>query len=104
MKGLVFHFVFCFLLMTAFVFVATPAIAAEITVSSEAILGKVVVTLTYSEVPDPKPTAADIVLVPSTSVTFGEGDDDDPLTYFITWTNLPTVGPAFGFFSPARHK
>ena len=95
MKGLVFHFVFCFLLMTAFVFVATPAIAAEITVSSEAILGKVVVTLTYSEVPDPKPTAADIVLVPSTSVTFGEGDDDDPLTYFITWTNLPTAGFAF---------
>ena len=98
MKGLVFHFVFCFLLMTAFVFVATPAIAAEITVSSEAILGKVVVTLTYSEVPDPKPTAADIVLVPSTSVTFGEGDDDDPLTYFITWTNLPTAG--FAFFGP----
>ncbi len=95
MRGLVFHFVFCFLLMTAFVFVATPAIAAEITVSGEAVLGEVVVTLTYSEVPDPKPTAADITLIPSTSVTFGEGDDDDPLTYFITWTNLPTEGFAF---------
>ena len=63
--------------MTAFVFVATPAIAAEITVSGVGEVGKVVVTLTYSEVPDPKPTAADITLTPSTSVTFGEGDDDD---------------------------
>ena len=36
MKGLVFHFVFCFLLMTAFVFVATPAMAiVEIAVTGE---------------------------------------------------------------------
>ena len=96
MKGFVFHFVFCFLLMTAFVFVATPAIAAEITVSQGSVTAtEVNVILTYSEAPNPKPTTADIVLVaeaargPSPPGTFGEGDDDDPLTYFITWTNLP---------------
>ena len=101
MKGFVFYFVFCFLLMTAFIFVATPAMA-QITVTGAGESGKVVVTLTYSEVPDPKPTAADIVLVPSTSVTFGEGDDGDPLTYFITWTNLPTEGfSPFGTPPPA---
>ena len=98
MKGLVFHFVFCFLLMTAFVFVATPAMAiVEIAVTGEytqddantgANERKIVVQLTYNEVPDPKPTADDITLSPSTSVTIGEGDDNDTKTYFITWSDL----------------
>ena len=98
MKGLVFDFVFCFLLMTAFVFVATPAMAiVEIAVTGEytqddgntgANERKIIVQLTYNEVPDPKPTADDITLTPSTSVTFGEGDDEDSKTYFITWSDL----------------
>ena len=90
MKGLVFDFVFCFLLMTAFVFVATPAMAiVEIAVTGEYINEqKIIVQLTYNEVPDPKPTADDITLTPSTSVTFGEGDDEDSKTYFITWSDL----------------
>ena len=89
MKGLVFHFVFCLLLMTAFVLVATPTAIAQITVTGEAVLStSIVTTLTYSEAPDPKPTINDFVFDPSTDVTFGEGTDDDPLTYFITWTQL----------------
>jgi hypothetical protein len=98
MKRLVFNFVFCLLLMTAFVFVATPAMAiVEITVTGEYTDDdgntatnerKIVVQLKYNEVPDPKPTAADIALTPSTSVTFGEGDDDNSKTYFITWSDL----------------
>jgi hypothetical protein len=106
MKGLVFHFVFCFLLMTAFVFVATPAMAiVEIAVTGEytqddgntgANEQKIIVQLTYNEVPDPKPTADDITLTPSTSVTFGEGDDEDSKTYFITWSDLqPDVNGEF---------
>ena len=92
--------------MTAFVFVATPAMAiVEIAVSGEytpddANTGvnerKIVVQLTYNEVPDPKPTADDITLTPSTSVTFGEGDDEDSKTYFITWSDLqPDVNGEF---------
>ena len=98
MKGLVFHFVFCFLLMTAFTFVATPTMAiVEIEVSGEytqddtnagANEREIVVQLTYNVVPDPKPTEDDITLTPSTSVTFGEGDDEDSKTYFITWSDL----------------
>ena len=51
MKGLVFHFVFCFLLMTAFVLVATPTAIAQIpTVTGEAASStSIVATLTYSE-------------------------------------------------------
>ena len=98
MKGLVFHFVFCFLLMTAFTFVATPTMAiVEIAVSGEytqddantgANEREIVVKLTYNVVPDPKPTEDDITLTPSTSVTFGEGDDENSKTYFITWSDL----------------
>ena len=98
MKGLVFDFVFCFLLMTAFVFVATPAMAiVEIAVTGEYTNEqKIIVQLTYNEVPDPKPTADDITLTPSTSVTFGEGDDEDSKTYFITWSDLqPDVNGEF---------
>ena len=93
MKGLVFDFVFCFLLMTAFVFVATPAMAiVEIAVTGEYTNEqKIIVQLTYNEVPDPKPTADDITLTPSTSVTFGEGDDEDSKTYFITWSDLQST-------------
>ena len=96
MKRLVFNFVFCLLLMT--VFVATPAMAiVEIAVTGKyteddgntgANERKIVVQLKYNEVPDPKPTADDITLTPSTSVTFGEGDDEDSKTYFITWSDL----------------
>ncbi len=98
MKRLVFNFVFCLLLITAFVFVATPAMAiVEIAVTGEytqddgntgANERKIIVQLTYNEIPDPKPTADDITLTPSTSVTFGEGDDEDSKTYFITWSDL----------------
>ena len=92
MKGLVFHFVFCLLLITAFVLVATPTAIAQITVTGEAASStSIVAKLTYSEAPDPEPTADDFVLDPSTDVTFGEGTDDDPLTYFITWTELVQV-------------
>ena len=82
MKRLVFNFVFCLLLITAFAFVATPTMAiVEIAVSGEytqddantgANEREIVVKLTYNVVPDPKPTADDITLTPSTSVTFGE--------------------------------
>ena len=41
--------------------------------------------------PDPKPTINDFVFDPSTDVTFGEGTDEDPLTYFITWTQLVQI-------------
>ena len=99
MKRLVFNFVFCLLLMTAFVFVAIPAMAiVEIAVTGEFTeddVGtvnenerKIVVQLTYNVVPDPKPAADDITLTPSTSVTFGEGDDENSKTYFITWSDL----------------
>ena len=97
MKGLVFHFVFCLLLMTAFVLVATPTAIAQITVTGEAASStSIVAKLTYSEAPDPKPTADDFVLDPSTDVTFGEGTDDNPLTYFITWTELVQVSQFSG--------
>jgi hypothetical protein len=90
--------VYSLLLITMFVFAATPAMAiVEITVTGEYTDDdgntatnerKIVVQLKYNEVPDPKPTAADIALTPSTSVTFGEGDDDNSKTYFITWSDL----------------
>ena len=57
---------------------------------------EIVVKLTYNVVPDPKPTEDDITLTPSTSVTFGEGDDEDSKTYFITWSDLqPDVNGEF---------
>ena len=78
--------------MTAFVLVATPTAIAQITVTGEAVSStSIVATLTYSEAPDPKPTINDFVFDPSTDVTFGEGTDGDPLTYFITWTELVQV-------------
>ena len=80
--------------MTAFVLVATPTAIAQITVEvtgEAASSTSIVAKLTYSEAPDPEPTADDFVLDPSTDVTFGEGTDDDPLTYFITWTELVQV-------------
>ena len=99
MKRLTFNFVFCLLLITAFVFIATPTMAiVEIAVTGEFTQDdtntgatnerEIVVQLTYNEVPDPKPTEDDITLTPSTSVTFGEGDDEDSKTYFITWSDL----------------
>ena len=102
MKRLVFNFVFCLLLMTAFVFVAIPAMAiVEIAVTGEYTPDdtstgatnerEIVVQLTYNVVPDPKPTEDDITLTPSTSVTFGEGDDEDSKTYFITWSDLAGI-------------
>ncbi len=98
--------VYSLLLITMFVFAATPAMAiVEITVTGEYTDDdgntatnerKIVVQLKYNEVPDPKPIADDITLTPPTSVTFGEGDDDDAKTYFITWTDLsPTATVVF---------
>ena len=102
MKRLVFNFVFCLLLMTAFVFVATPAMAiVEVALSGEytdddtGTTGvnerELIVKLTYSVAPDLKPTANDITLNPSQNVTFGEGNDGDPKTYFITWSQLELI-------------
>ena len=97
--------VYSLLLITMFVFAATPAMAiVEITVTGEYTANdtstaanerKIVVQLKYNEVPDPKPTADDLTLSPSSDVTFRE-DDNDADTYLITWTNLaPTAEVEF---------
>ena len=103
MKRLVFNFVFCLLLMTAFVFVAMPAMAIiEVALSGEytdddaGTTGinerKIIVKLTYSVAPDPKPTSDDITIdIAGQNATFGEGTDGDPKTFFITWTQLEQV-------------
>ena len=107
MKRLVLILVFCFLLIPIFIFVATPAMAiVEMGVSgrytaddpntSAANERQIVLTLWYSDVPNPKPTIDDLTLVPATSVTFGEGTDNDPKTYFITFSELAgTTNPTF---------
>ncbi len=87
------------LLIVAFAFVATPVKAiVEITVDgvhttddpiTTADDSSTVITLTYNVTPDPQPTVDDlVVLTPSTDVTFSEGDDNNPKTYQITWTNV----------------
>ena len=99
MKRLVFILQFC-LLITMFIFVATPAIAiVTIKVDSESFVDddantpenerKLVVKLTYSVEPNPKPTMDQLAMTPTTSVnTIDGGSDDDPKTYFITWSEL----------------
>ncbi|MYI93484.1 lamin tail domain-containing protein, partial [Candidatus Poribacteria bacterium] len=91
------NFVLSFLLVATFVFVAVPVKAiVEITVDGEHTAGTspptdstTIITLTYNVTPDPKPTVEDFVLLnPSTDVTFSEGDDNNPKTYQITWTNV----------------
>ena len=126
MKRFVLNFVFCFLLMTTFIFVATPAMAAlvEITVALESYTADVaettatneqelVIKLTYSEAPNPKPTVDDLTFTgftghitlptvsPSVSLAEGPaaGDDNDPTTYFITWTGSTTTSLIAGDFN-----
>ncbi len=107
-----FHF---WLLITAFVFIAMPAMATiEISLSgtftdddtnSPENERQLVVTLTYSVEPDPKPTITDLTLDPNTSVTFSEGTDGDSKTYFITWSNLPVLtADAFVNFTLAGYN
>ena len=99
MKRLLFNHVFVFLVITTFIFVAAPAMAAVTidisgTVESDAAntgRWKIVVKLTYSAAPHRQLTVDDFsTLKPSTDVTVDEGTDNDPKTYFITWTNVPT--------------
>ena len=102
MKTLVFNPIFCILLMTTFIFVAMPAMAdpVEITISGEftaddtettAVDERLVVKLEYNVEPDPALTADDLTFdfglgSMAPSVPFAEGDDNDPKTYFITWS------------------
>ena len=90
-----------FLLIAIFVFIAMPAMAiVEITVSgvyTPDVAGttninekKIVITLRYSVVPDPTPTADDITFTPSTNVVFDEGTLGTNSAYFITWSELPS--------------
>ena len=108
MKRLVFNSVSCFLfIIPIFIFVETPAMAiVEIGVNGTftddnpntgAINERqIVVRLKYSHVPFPKPTIDDLTLVPPTSVTFEEGTDNDPKTYFITFSDLASgTNPTF---------
>ena len=113
MKKLVFNCVFCFLLIAFFVFVATPAMAApvEITVTADytanapglppGFAEKLVIKLEYNVVPDPKPTEADLTFaftlpasnsLSTPTVPLAEGDDNDPKTYFITYTGDLVAG------------
>ena len=90
---------FCFMSIILLVaFAAIPAMAIiEISVTGEYTEDdttttdtnerQIIVTLTYNVVPDPKPTENDITLTPA-SATFGEGTDNDPKTYFITYSEL----------------
>ena len=93
MKRLVlnFHFV---LLITMCVFVATQAMAiVEIGVSGEHVSADstTTITLKYNITPDSIPTEADVTLVPSDNVTFGDAGDTDPTTYTITWTSVTAL-------------
>ena len=103
MKSLVFNSVFCFLLITMFIFVSMLAMAdpVEISISGEYTADdtdtaetdeRIVIKLTYSVEPDPKPTADDLTFAltggPPTvtpTIPLSEGDDNDPTTYFMTW-------------------
>ncbi len=126
MKRLVFNPVFCFLLITTLIFVATSAMARpiEITVTLESYTAddtnttgineqELVIKLTYSVAPDPKPTVDDLTftgftghitlttVTPSVSLAEGPaaGDDNDPTTYFITWTGSLTTSLNAGDFN-----
>ncbi|MYF56323.1 lamin tail domain-containing protein, partial [Candidatus Poribacteria bacterium] len=119
MKRLVLNSVFCLLFMTILVLVAMPAMAiVDIRVSGTYTVitsttpdsARLVVKLTYSEAPDPKPTEGDLTIL-STAMTpsikmaelneYDENEDEqgenDPTTYYITWTGTPydpTYDPA----------
>ncbi len=107
MKRLVLNPVFCFLLITTFIFVATPAMAIvqigvtgtytdDNTDTGETNERQIVVRLEYSHEPFPKPTISDLTLVSSAAVTFGEGTDNNPRTYFITFSDLGSnTNPTF---------
>ncbi len=102
MQKLVFNPIFCFLLITVLIFVATPAIAAPVEISiigeytpddpnTSEVDERLVVQLVYSVDPDPKPTEDDITYVTGfepflPSEPLNEGDDNNPRTYFITWS------------------
>ena len=101
MKRFVLNSVFCLLLKTTFIFVAI-ANPVEVTMSSEFTADdtntpekdeQLVLKLTYSVVPDPKPTEADLKFGSDISAGFiaptvrlDDGDDNDPKTFFITWS------------------
>ena len=88
---------FYLLLIMAFVFVATPAMGiVEIGIILEytADDGNIVVKLTYNEDPDPAPTIDDFIQL-SHPASFSGGTDNDPKTYFITWSTPPSSGRSF---------
>ena len=111
MKRFVLNSVFCLLLITILVFVAMPAMAiVDIRVSGTYTVitstnpdsARLVVKLTYSEAPDPKPTEDDLTIssgaiTPSIKMAelneYDENEDqqgeNDPTTYYITWTGTP---------------
>ena len=126
MKRFVLNHVFCLLLITIFIFVTTPAMAVpvEITVTLESYTAddtnttpaneqELVIKLTYSEAPNPKPTVDDLTFTgftghitlttvsPSVSLADGPaaGDDNNSTTYFITWTGSPTTSLIAGDFN-----
>ena len=111
MKRFVLNSVFCLLLVTILVLAAMPAMAiVDIRVSGTYTVitsttpdsARLVVKLTYSEAPDPKPTEGDLT-IPSFTITpsikmaelneYDENEDEqgenDPTTYYITWTGTP---------------
>ena len=119
MKRLVFSPIFCFLLITTICFVATPAMAVivDITLSGTYTPDdpntpenekQLVVKLSYSDEPPYKPKKDDFTFsfravgaqeidYPS-PILFGEGSDNDPKTYFITFTEMPLRGgPMFTY-------
>ena len=87
--------------MTTFIFVAIPAMADPVEISISGTFTAddtttpetdetLVVKLTYSVEPVPKPTEDDLTFdigvgSPDPSVPLAEGDDNDPTTFFITW-------------------
>ncbi len=93
MKKLVFNFHFC-LLITMFVFVATQAMAivgievsgqhtvddSETTQNDE----RIDITLTYSVIPKPAPTADDFTFIDTQTPVFSDGGDSDLKTYVIS--------------------
>ena len=119
MKRLAINPIFCFLLVTTFIFVAVPAMAATVDITLSGTFtpddpntpeneGQIVVKLLYSDEPDPKPSRDEFTFSHRASggieeenysqIFFGGGSDNDPKTYFITFTQTSnTGGPLFTY-------
>ncbi len=104
MKTLVFNSVFCLLLMTTFIFVAMPAMAEPVEISISVVYTadnpdttetdqRLVVKLEYNVDPNPVLVEDDLLFGEmigiggmDPSVRLAQGDDNNPRTYFITWS------------------